>query len=215
MNEMRRLINLIESAQTDEGIFDFFKSKPKEPEKPEIQLSPEEEKAKAEQEQAEFDKKQKIWHRSMLNAYNKLPELIALNQWSQIKGKATLIKNNFAKGIKAGYIEFPTPEKEKTAINSLNRALNMKVFDEIKVDTQNFAGGGTGALLGLALGGPIGMAVGGAMGSKRKAGKMSQQELAILNARQKTDQKRYDNKDAVINRLDKFKSRFEKLISIS
>ena len=90
----------------------------------------------------------------------------------------------------------------------------MKTFDEIKVDTQNFRGGGTGALLGLALGGPIGMALGGAMGSKRKSGKMSQQELAILNARQKTDQKRYDNKDAVINRLDKFQPRFEKLVSI-
>ena len=211
---MKQLIQLIESSQTNEGFFDLFKSKPREPAEPEVKLSPEEEIAKAEEEKIEFDKKQKTWNRAMLNAYAKLPELIQLNQWTQIKGKATLIKNNFAKGIKAGYIEFPTPEKEQTAINSLSRALNMKVFDEIKIDTQNFRGGGTGALLGLALGGPIGMAVGGAMGSKRKAGKMSQQELAILNARQKTDQKRYDNKDAVINRLDKFQPRFEKLVSI-
>jgi len=211
-NNMRHYINLIESAQTNEGFFDMFKSKPVEPE---VKLSPEEEKAKAKAEKAEFDKKQKTWNRAMLNAYAKLPELIQLNQWKQIKSKATLIKNNFAKGIKAGYIKFPTPEKEKTAINSLTRALNMKVFDEIKIDTQNFRGGGTGALLGLALGGPIGMAVGGALGSKRKSGKMSQQELAILNARQKTDQTRYDNKDAVINRLDKFQPRFEKLVSIS
>jgi len=221
MSDMRKLLNLVESMEhlelehLDEGFFDFFKSKPKPEPEPEIELSPEEKQEQYELKITEFNKKQKSWNRAMLNAYEKLYELISFNQWQQIKSKATLIKNNFIKGIKAGFIKFDTPEKENTAINSLSRALNMKVFDEKKIDQTDFRGGGTGALLGLALGGPIGMALGGVMGSSRRAGKLSKQELAVANARAQTDQKRADNKDFIINRLQKFQPRFEKLIDIS
>ena len=216
---MRKLLNLVESMEhlelehLNEGFFDMFKSKPK-PE-PEPELSPEEKQEQYELKIVEFNKKQKSWNRAMLNAYKSLYELISFNQWQQIKGKSTLIKNKFKKGIKAGFIVLPTPEKEKAAVNAIERALNMKVFDEKKIDQKDFAGGGTGALLGFALGGPIGAALGGGIGSSRRAGKLSKQELAVANARAQTDQKRGDNKDFIINRLQKFQPRFEKLIDIS
>jgi hypothetical protein len=183
-----------------EGFFDLFKKKAH-PAKPTVSKE-------------EFEKKSKTWKNSMVNAYRRMPELIRLNQWAQIKSTATRIKNGIKTGIDEGYITFETPEKADSAIKRISSALNVKVFDEVKVNPENFAGGGTGALLGLALAGPVGGAIGGALGGMRKAGKLSKQELAIANAQQQTNTKRQDNKEAVIQRIENFEPTFIKIINL-
>jgi type II secretory pathway pseudopilin PulG len=90
----------------------------------------------------------------------------------------------------------------------------MKIFDEIKINPQDFAGGGTGALVGLALGGLAGAAIGGALGSSRRSNKLSAQELAVMNAHQKTNTNRQDNKAAVISRIEKFHPTFIKMLNL-
>ena len=183
-----------------EGFFDLFKKKAA-PMKPAVSKE-------------EFEKKSKTWKNSMVNAYRRIPELIRLNQWAQIKSTATRIKNGIKTGIDEGYITFETPEKADSAIKRISSALNLKIFDEVKVNPENFAGGGTGALIGLALAGPVGGALGGALGGMRKAGKLSKQELAIANAQQQTNTRRQDNKEAVIQRIEKFEPTFIKIVAL-
>ena len=167
----------------------------------------------------EFEQKAKSWKKSMLTAYKKIPELIQLNQWAQVKATASKVKNGLQKGINEGYITFESPEKAENAKKRVNSALNVKIFDEIKVNIkpEDFAGGGTGALLGLAVGGPVGAAIGGVLGSSRRANKQAAQQLAIANAQSaaqhKTASNRQDNKEAVIQRITKFEPTFIKIIS--
>jgi hypothetical protein len=167
----------------------------------------------------EFEKKANTWKKAMVNSYKKIPELIQLNQWTQVKSTATKIKNGLKKGISEGYITFETIEKAESAMKRVNSALNVKIFDEIKVDTntQDFLGGGTGALLGLAVAGPIGAAIGGALGSSRRANKQTAQQTRISNAlaqaQYKTTSNRQNNKEAVIQRIIKFEPSFIKIIS--
>ena len=168
----------------------------------------------------EFEQKAKSWKKAMLTAYKKIPELIQLNQWTQVKATASKVKNGLQKGINEGYITFESPEKAEGVTKRVNSALNVKIFDEIKVNIkpEDFAGGGTGALLGLAVGGIAGAAIGGALGSSRRANKQTAQQLAIANAQSaaqhKTTSNRQDNKEAVIQRITKFEPTFIKIISL-
>lgn len=162
----------------------------------------------------DFPQKLKTWKTTMSNAYTKIQELIDLNQWTQLKSITTKIKNGVKKGIDNGYITFPTPEKQASFLKNLNSALSMKVFDQIKIDRQEFSGGGLGTLIGAALAGPIGAAVGAGLGSARKGSKMSAQELAISNALQQTHFRRQDNKGAVIARIEKFQPSFLRMLNL-
>jgi len=162
----------------------------------------------------EFQQKLKSWKNSMNNAYKKLPELINQNQWAQVKATASKIKNGARSGATKGYISFQSEETKTSMLKRLDSALNMKIFDEIKINPQDFAGGGTGALVGLALGGLAGAAIGGALGSSRRSNKLSAQELAVMNAHQKTNTNRQDNKAAVISRIEKFHPTFIKMLNL-
>ena len=163
---------------------------------------------------AAFQKKLQNWKRSMDSAYKKLPRLIDQNQWEQVGATASKIKNGVRNGLQKEYIQFDSKGSMDSALKRLDAALNVKVFDEITVTPQNFAGGGTGALVGLALGGLGGAAIGGALGSARKGSKMSAQELAIMNAHQRTNTLRQDNKAMIIARIEKFYPAFMKILSL-
>jgi len=199
-----RLNELVETInQTNEGWFSNVFGKDKPTAKVTTPVIPE-----------DFPQKMKMWKTTMSNAYKKIQELIDMNQWAQLKSTTTRIKNGVKTGIDKGYITFPTPEKQASFLKNLNSALSMKVFDEIKIDRHDFAGGGTGALIGAALAGPLGAALGAGLGSARKGSKMSAQELAMLNARQQTHFRRQDNKGAVIARIEKFESSFLNMLNL-
>jgi hypothetical protein len=162
----------------------------------------------------EFNKSAKSWKVRMKNAYNKLPELIELNQWVEVSKNANIIKNGFARAVRYGYIVFPTPKKQEQSLKKLNSVLDVSIFGEIKVDPEDYAGGGTGALVGLALGGIGGAALGGVLGSGRRAAKLTKQEMARLNALQRTNMNRQDNKNAVIKKIKEFQPTFLELLEL-
>jgi hypothetical protein len=198
---IKKKLNLPDSIEEDlsEGWFsDFFKGlSPKETGNQNFQQT------QTDLEQ-QFEKHRKEWRNRMINPYKRLSNLIDQSDWQKVASTAKVIDNLANYGISRGYISFSSVEEKNSFLNKLHNLMKKITVTFGNIDRKDFAGGGTGAAIGLALGGLPGAAIGGALGSMRKSSKLTTQELAIANARAH----REDSKKYFIKKLENFQPEF-------